>query len=116
VPNEFLSDVGAIDWPLRRTFEGMMHCVDSAIGNVTAALSAKGMWEKSLVVFSSDNGGREDANFGGNNYPLRGTFKMTQYNMGMPLNGVSTFVLRDLGCCLVWLHPKQLRSRMTPVY
>jgi hypothetical protein len=39
---------------------------------VTAALSSKGMWEKTIVVFSSDNGGREDANFGGNNYPLRG--------------------------------------------
>ena len=48
---------------------GMMHCLDSAIGNVTAALSQKNMWAKTLVVFSADNGGREDAQFGGNNWP-----------------------------------------------
>ena len=47
----------------------MMHCLDSAIGNVTAALSQKNMWAKTLVVFSADNGGREDAQFGGNNWP-----------------------------------------------
>ena len=46
-----------------------MHCLDSAIGNVTAALSQKNMWAKTLVVFSADNGGREDAQFGGNNWP-----------------------------------------------
>ena len=68
VPEEFLSPAGAIDWPLRRTFEGMVHCVDSAIGNVTAALSSRAMWAKTLLVFSSDNGGREDAQFGGNNW------------------------------------------------
>jgi arylsulfatase A-like enzyme len=50
----------------------MVHRLDSAIGNVTAALSSKGMWEQTLLVFSSDNGGREDAQFGGNNWPLRG--------------------------------------------
>ena len=60
----------------------MMHCLDSAIGNVTAALSAKGMWEKTLVVFSADNGGREDAQFGGNNFPLRG-MKFTAFEGGV---------------------------------
>jgi hypothetical protein len=109
VPDSFLSSNPSLDWPLRKTYEGMVHCLDSAIGNVTAALSAKGMWAQTLMVFSSDNvstlqpippfdchfaytgsrssppsirpththsrarqGGREDADFGGNNYPLRG--------------------------------------------
>lgn len=75
VPHRFLGpdpSKGGIDWPLRRTYEGMLHALDSALGNVTAALKAKGMWEKTIIVFSSDNGGREDGDFGGNNYPLRG--------------------------------------------
>ena len=97
VPDEFLSSndtTGAIEWPLRRTFEGMMHCVDSAIGNVTAALSSKGMWEKTIVVFSSDNGGREDANFGGNNYPLRGMkFSMVRHAV-YPRFFIITFKLK----------------------
>ena len=39
----------------------MMHCLDSAIGNVTAALSQKNMWAKTLVVFSADNGAETHA-------------------------------------------------------
>merc|ERR1719450_316605 len=42
--------------------------MDEGIGNVTAALRKKGMWENTLLIFTSDNGG---ASFG-NNYPLRG--------------------------------------------
>ena len=36
VPEEFTTS--AIDFPLRRTYEGMAHCMDSGIGNITAAL------------------------------------------------------------------------------
>ena len=56
----------------------MMHCLDSAIGNVTAALSQKNMWAKTLVVFSADNGGREDAQFGGNNWPRESSKSCTR--------------------------------------
>jgi arylsulfatase I/J len=51
----------------------MLHLLDQAVGNVTAALrdtsvSPTPLWEHTLLVFSSDNGG-----IGlGNNYPLRG--------------------------------------------
>ena len=31
----------------------MVHCLDTAIGNVTAALTSKAMWSKTLLVFSS---------------------------------------------------------------
>ena len=34
---------------------------------VTGALTANAMWAQTLLVFSSDNGGREDAQFGGKN-------------------------------------------------
>eukprot|EP01006_Ploeotia_vitrea_P031365 TRINITY_DN63688_c0_g2_i1.p1 TRINITY_DN63688_c0_g2~~TRINITY_DN63688_c0_g2_i1.p1 ORF type:complete len:520 (+),score=55.66 TRINITY_DN63688_c0_g2_i1:23-1582(+) len=54
----------------RQTMQAMLTCVDQATGNVTAALKAKGMWNNTLMVWSSDNGGPQywDAN----NYPLRG--------------------------------------------
>ena len=50
VPGAFLGpepSAGGIEWPLRRTYEGMIHAMDSAIGNVTAALKDKGMWDNS---------------------------------------------------------------------
>lgn len=74
VPNEVPLEYEnpAIDFALRRTYEGMAHCMDQGIGNITAALRSKGIFDKTLIVFSADNGGREDGIFGGNNYPLRG--------------------------------------------
>ncbi len=74
VPDEFLGPKlpDDNDQALRQTYEGMVHCLDSGIGNITTALRAKGMWNRTLIVFSSDNGGREDGGFGGNNWPLRG--------------------------------------------
>jgi len=67
---------------LRQTYEGMTHCLDNGIGNVTDALKRRGMWNQTLVIFSSDNGGRTDNNFGGNNYPLRGQ-KFSDYEGGV---------------------------------
>ena len=41
----------------RRTYAGMVAAVDEAVANVTASLRAVGMWEGSILVLSSDNGG-----------------------------------------------------------
>eukprot|EP00036_Acanthoecidae_sp_10tr_P015081 CAMPEP_0206295298 /NCGR_PEP_ID=MMETSP0106_2-20121207/5093_1 /ASSEMBLY_ACC=CAM_ASM_000206 /TAXON_ID=81532 /ORGANISM="Acanthoeca-like sp., Strain 10tr" /LENGTH=580 /DNA_ID=CAMNT_0053725945 /DNA_START=6 /DNA_END=1748 /DNA_ORIENTATION=+ len=68
-------------FPLRQVFEGMAHFMDSHIGTIVDALKAKNMFDKTLIVFSSDNGGREDKGFGGNNYPLRG-MKFTDFEGG----------------------------------
>lgn len=80
VPDEFTTD--AIDFELRRTYEGMVHCLDSGLGNITQALKKKSMWENTLVIFSSDNGGRQDGQFGGNNFPLRGA-KFSDFEGGV---------------------------------
>ena len=40
-----------------------------------------GRFNTTFVVFSADNGGREDGIFGGNNYPLRG-MKFTDFEGG----------------------------------
>ena len=50
VPDVFLGP--KLGWPLRRTFAAMVRCMDSALGNVTRALKDKGMWNRTLVVFS----------------------------------------------------------------
>jgi len=54
----------------RRTFCAMMAQLDEGIGNVTASLKAHGMWEDTVVVFTSDNGGYFLV--GGFNYNYRG--------------------------------------------
>ena len=56
-------------------YNGMISAVDSAVGNVTAALKANGMWARSRIVFTSDNGGPSAKTVSGaaaNNWPLRG--------------------------------------------
>ena len=85
--------------PFRRTFAGMLSAVDegkyhllsqshifvlltilffvaiySGIGNVTKALKRKGMYDNTLFVFTSDNGGPTTTNdgVGARNWPLRG--------------------------------------------
>lgn len=54
---------------------GMATLADEALGNVTAALKARGMWETTLLVHTSDNGGptgRLASRGSANNFPLRG--------------------------------------------
>ena len=48
--------------------------LDDAVGNVTAALKAAGMWENTVLVLASDNGGPTGGDEGtfSNNFPLRG--------------------------------------------
>lgn len=46
--------------------------IDEVVKNITNALEAKGMWNDTLLVFTSDNGGGIGLGPGGSNYPLRG--------------------------------------------
>lgn len=54
--------------PTGNVYRGMLWRADVFIGELVHALKAKGMWEKTLVVYYGDNGGVGD----GINYPLRG--------------------------------------------
>ena len=61
--------------PTRRTFAGMIAALDEGLGNVTAALSARGMLDDTLIVVTTDNGGptTECSTTGQSNWPYRGS-------------------------------------------
>jgi len=79
VPQSYIDPYnGSIADPKRRTFAGMLSCLDEAVGNVTSAVADAGLTNV-LYIFVSDNGGPifcadgpcGDAT-GTSNFPLRG--------------------------------------------
>ena len=54
----------------RQTYLGMVTAMDDAVGNITQALMESELYEKTIIVFFSDNGG--SLQFSADNWPLRG--------------------------------------------
>ena len=57
----------------RRIYAGMVQALDMAVTDVVAAFKAGGLWDDTVLVFTTDNGGIGI----GNNYPLRGMKVLT---------------------------------------
>lgn len=70
----------------RKIVCAMAKQLDDAVGTVTNTLDELGLWENTLVIFSSDNGGptHRDEATESNNYPFRGG-KNTLYQGGIRL-------------------------------
>jgi len=87
VPDAFLAKFNFINVPARHFYHSMVSFMDAAIGNVISALKDKGLYDNTLVVFSSDNGGPIYLNgsAGANNYPLRGG-KVSNWEGGVRVN------------------------------
>lgn len=64
-PKEYIDRYKDISDPTRRTYAGMVACLDDNIGKVVAALDKKGLRENTLVLFHSDNGGTTNKMFTG---------------------------------------------------
>jgi len=69
-PEEYLDRYRQIADTDRRTYAAMVSCMDDAIASIVAALKKQGLWENTLFLFFSDNGG--PTRNGANNDPLRG--------------------------------------------
>jgi arylsulfatase A-like enzyme len=70
-PQERLDRFAAIENPRRRAYAAMVSILDDGVGEILAALEAKGVRQNTFVCFLSDNGGPTRSN-GSNNDPLRG--------------------------------------------
>eukprot|EP00448_Togula_jolla_P008288 CAMPEP_0170604218 /NCGR_PEP_ID=MMETSP0224-20130122/19307_1 /TAXON_ID=285029 /ORGANISM="Togula jolla, Strain CCCM 725" /LENGTH=593 /DNA_ID=CAMNT_0010929109 /DNA_START=59 /DNA_END=1837 /DNA_ORIENTATION=- len=70
VPENTLSKFSFVDYDKRRIYTSMVNWLDTRIGYVVQLLKDRNMYENTLIIFSSDNGGPVDA--GANNFPLRG--------------------------------------------
>jgi arylsulfatase A-like enzyme len=64
-PQEYIDRYKNIADPTRRTYAGMITCLDDEIGRVIDALEKKKLRDNTLVIFHSDNGGTKNAMFAG---------------------------------------------------
>jgi arylsulfatase A-like enzyme len=64
-PQDYIDRYANIQDPTRRTYAGMVSCLDDQIGRVVAALDEKGLRDNTLILFHSDNGGTRSAMFAG---------------------------------------------------
>ena len=64
-PQEYIDRYKNIEDPTRRTYAGMVTCLDDEIGRVVDALDKKKLRGNTLIIFQSDNGGTRNAMFTG---------------------------------------------------
>ena len=69
-PAEYIQRYAWVQDEPRRNLSAMVTVMDVAAGNVTASLKKHGMWQDTVFIFSTDNGG--PVGKGASNYPLRG--------------------------------------------
>ncbi|XP_070542482.1 arylsulfatase B-like isoform X1 [Ptychodera flava] len=71
VPEEYAALYSAmVTNEQRRIYSGQVTFMDEIIGSVRAAMEDAGMWDDTLLLFHSDNGG--DVRHAASNFPLRG--------------------------------------------
>ncbi|XP_070578823.1 arylsulfatase B-like [Ptychodera flava] len=73
VPQRYLDMYPTIQDTNRRIKSGMITAMDDAVKHVVTALQKHGLWNNTLFIFTTDNGGPAEADVAGNNWPLRGS-------------------------------------------
>lgn len=74
-PPAILNRFAFIDHEDRRYVSAMAFAMDAAVGDVVDALKASHMWERTLFIWTSDNGAAIEQVTGGKSaYPLRGGY------------------------------------------
>ncbi|KAJ3610718.1 hypothetical protein NHX12_022810 [Muraenolepis orangiensis] len=69
-PETFLHAYRSVENPGRRHYAAMLSCLDQGLGEVVQELRSTGLYQNTVLVYSSDNGGQPLS--GGSNWPLRG--------------------------------------------
>jgi arylsulfatase A-like enzyme len=72
VPQNYLDKFANISVPERQYYAAMTNLLDDNVGRVVQMFKDAGLWENTLMVLSSDNGGPEGSGYGGNNVSARG--------------------------------------------
>ena len=85
VPDSYLNKFSFIDDKDRQIYHAMVNYLDDVVGELVDALKKKGMWNNTLFVTSSDNGGPVYPGGGANNYPLKGG-KLSDWQGGLRVN------------------------------
>ncbi|MEY2878791.1 MAG: hypothetical protein RLZZ15_1171 [Verrucomicrobiota bacterium] len=91
VPDKYKEPYAALAEP-RRTYAGMVAAEDEAIGQIVAAIEAKGLRDNTLFIWSSDNGGPSPGRVTSNG-PLRAG-KGTLYEGGVRVPAFATLPSR----------------------
>jgi arylsulfatase I/J len=88
-PQSYLDKFASITQPERQFYSAMVNVLDDMVGEVVAALKAKGIWDNLILVAASDNGGPVGSGYGANNWPLRGG-KSSNWQGGVRVNAFVT--------------------------
>lgn len=70
VPYDYLHHYDYAGNRLRHHYAAMLSCLDHGVGQVVQELKTRGLYQNSVLIYSSDNGGQPLS--GGSNWPLRG--------------------------------------------
>lgn len=111
-PSSYVNRHPHIQNQQRKDFAGMVSALDDGVNAVVAALKSRGMYDNSILMFTTDNGGPANG-FDGNaasNFPLRGV-KATLWEGGVrgvgfvhsPLLKTSGYVSQQLIHVCDWL-------------
>lgn len=85
VPDTYANQFNFIDDHDRQYYHAMAKYLDDVMGDLVSTLKDKNMWNDTLLVVSSDNGGPVYPDGGANNYPLKGG-KISDWQGGVRVN------------------------------
>src|SRR5262249_47221610 len=88
VPEEYKKPYATLPEP-RRTYAGMVAAMDEAVGQIVAAVEAKGIRKNTLFIFVSDNGGPQPGTVTSNGSLRAG--KGTLYEGGVRVAAFATW-------------------------